>query len=157
MRGTESHGKFMNRLLLSLLAIVAAATAPRAETDLIDLLVVHQKSGGTVEYAFNEKPVVTFSDDNLVITFKDDAFIEFPLSDMQKFTFTKVDSDTWEDRITVPKETTPQPTYIYNVSGILMRTLQPSEDGSTPATLEGLPADTYIIKNGNTSYKIFKK
>lgn len=147
----------MNRLLLLLLAIVAAATALRAETDLIDLLVVHQKSGGTVEYAFNEKPVVIFSDDNLIITFKNEAVIEFPLSDMQKFTFTKVDSDTWEDCITVPKKTTPQPTYIYSIGGMLMCTLQPNEDGSTPANLDGLPTGTYIIKNGNTSYKIFKK
>ena len=145
----------MKRLLLSLLTIVAAATATLAETDL-ELLVVHQKSGGTVEYAFSEKPVVTFRDGYLHITFKNDAFIEFPLSDMQKFTFDEVDSDTWEDRITAPKDATPQPTYIYNVGGMLLRTLQPSEDGSTPVTLDGLPAGTYIIKNGNTSYKILK-
>ena len=146
----------MKRLLLSLLAIVAAATAPRAQTDL-ELLVVHQKSGGTVKYAFSEKPVVTFNNGYLVITFKNDTFIKFPLSDMQKFTFDKVNSDAWEDRITAPKDATPQPTYIYNVGGMLVRTLQPSEDGSTPATLDGLPAGTYIIKNGHTSYKIFKK
>ena len=46
---------------------------------------------------------------------------------------------------------------INNMSGILMRTLQPSEDGSTPASLDGLPAGTYIIKNGKTNYKIIKK
>ena len=143
----------MKKLLLSLLAIVAAVSVSWADTALI----VHQKSGGTIEYAFSEKPVVTFSGSQLVITFKDDAFMWFPLSDMQKFTFEEVDSNTWEDRITVPKEMTPQPTYIYNIGGTLIRTLQPTKDGNTPATLGGLPAGTYIIKNGKTNYKINKK
>jgi hypothetical protein len=142
----------MKRLLLSLLMLVAVFIS-RADTALI----VHQKSGGTVEYAFSEKPVVTFSGSYLVITFKDDVFMLFPLSDMQKFTFDEVDSNTWEDRITVPKELTPQPTYIYNMGGILVRTFQPSNDGCTPANVNGLPAGTYIIKNGNTSYKVKKK
>ena len=70
-----------------------------------------KKSGGTVEIAFGEKPVVTYS---LLII-------------------------------------------IYNVGGVLMRTLQPSEDGSTSASLDGLPAGTHIIKNGTTSYKTIKK
>ena len=139
----------MKRLLLLLLAFVAAA-APRAETALI----VHQKSGGTVEFAFSEKPVVTYSGGCLVISLQG-ASVEYPLSNMQKFTFGEV-SDQWT-RIVAPADQKPQPTYIYNVGGVLLRTLQPSDDGTTPASLDGLPAGTYIIKNGNTSYKTIKK
>jgi len=139
----------MKRLLLLLLAFVAAA-APRAETALI----VHQKSGGTVEFAFSEKPVVTYCGGYLVISVQG-ASVEYPLSNMQKFTFGEV-SD-FEDRITAPADMKPQPTYIYNVGGVLLRIFQPSEDGSTSASLDGLPAGTYIIKNGNTSYKTIKK
>ena len=142
----------MKRLLLSLLAIVAAVTAPRAQTALI----VHQKSGGTVEFAFSEKPVVTYSDSYLVISVQDGlASVSYPLSDMQKFTFGELSSEY--TRIIAPKEVAPQPTYIYSIGGMLMRTLQPNEDGSTPANVDGLPAGTYIIKNVNTSYKITKK
>ena len=142
----------MKRLLLSLLAIVAAATAPRAQTALI----VHQKSGGTVEFAFSEKPVVTYSDGYLVISVQYGlASVSYPLSDMQKFTFGELSSDY--TRIIAPKDVAPQPTYIYSIGGMLMRTLQPGEDGSTPANVDGLPAGTYIIKNGNTTYKINKK
>ena len=141
----------MKRLLLSLLALVAAA-APRAETALI----VHQKSGGTVEFAFSEKPVVTYSGGNLVISVRNGAAsVSYPLSNMQKFTFGEVND--MEDRITAPADQKPQPTYIYNVGGVLMRTLQPSEDGSTSASLDGLPAGTYIIKNGKTTYKTIKR
>ena len=141
----------MKRLLLSLLMLTAAFIS-RAQTALI----VHQKSGGTVEFAFSEKPVVTYSDGYLVISVQDGlASVSYPLSDMQKFTFGELSSEY--TRIIAPKEVAPQPTYIYSIGGMLMRTLQPNEDGSTPANVDGLPAGTYIIKNGNTSYKITKK
>ena len=143
----------MKRLLLSLLALAAAATAPRAQTGVI----VHQKSGGTVWIACSEKPVVTYSEGYLVITAAD-ASVSYPLSDMQKFTFGESNEspDTWT-RISAPTNVAPQPTYIYNVGGMLMRTLQPSDDGSTSASLDGLPAGTYIIKNGKTTYKTIKR
>ena len=141
----------MKRLLLSLLTIMAASFS-WASTGLI----VHQKSGGTVEFAFSEKPIVTYSDGYLVISVQDGvASVSYPLSDMQKFTFGELSSDY--TRIIAPKEVAPQPTYIYNIGGMLVRTLQPSDDGSTPATLDGLPAGTYIIKNGTTTYKTTKK
>ena len=141
----------MKRLLLSLL-ILTAAFISRAQTALI----VYQKSGGTVEFAFSEKPVVTYSEGYLVISVQDGlASVSYPLSDMQKFTFGELSSEY--TRIIAPKEVAPQPTYIYSIGGILMRTLQPTEDGSTPANVDGLPAGTYIIKNGNTSYKITKR
>lgn len=117
-------------------------------------LIVHQKSGGTVEYAFSEKPVVTYRDGYLVISAQE-ASVMYPMSNMQKFTFGEL-SDQWT-RFTPPVGGRPQPTYIYSIGGILMRTLQPSEDGSTPATLDGLPTGTYIIKNGNTTYKTIKR
>ena len=117
-------------------------------------LIVHQKSGGTVEYAFSEKPVVTYRDGYLVIS-GDGASVMYPMSNMYKFTFGEV-SDL-VTRIKAPTNEAPQATYIYNVSGILMLTLQPSEDGSTPASLEGLPAGTYIIKNGKATYKTIKR
>lgn len=140
----------MKKLILSLLTLLAASTA-WADTSLI----VHQKSGGTVEFAFCEKPVVTYSDGYLVITAQDRT-VQFPMSNLQKFTFGEVEEDQIT-RITAPVNVAPQPTYIYGIDGKLMRTLKPSDDGTTPANLDGLPAGTYVIKNGKTSYKVLKK
>jgi hypothetical protein len=134
-------------LMLLMFAVFATSHASTA-------LIVHQKSGGTVEYAFSEKPVVTYRDGYLVIS-AIGASVSYPLSNMQKFTFGEV-SDL-VTRITALSGTKPQPTYIYNVGGVLVRSFEPSEDSSTPANLDGLPAGTYIIKNGKTSYKINKK
>ena len=140
----------MKKLIISLLTLIAA-TAAWADTSLI----VHQKSGGTVEFAFSEKPVVTYSEGYLFISAQDRS-VHFPLSGLQKFTFGEVDDDQ-VTRITPPVNVAPQPTYIYGIDGKLMRTLKPSEDGTTPANLDGLPAGTYVIKNGTTTDKVLKK
>ena len=133
-----------------LLLTLFAATASWAETALI----VHQKSGGTVEYSFSEKPVVTYTEGYLIISGMGSS-VMYPLTNLQKFTFGEVSDQV--TRITAPANTVPQPTHIYNVSGMLMRTLEPSDNNSTSASLEGLPTGTYIIKNGKTTYKVLKK
>ena len=51
----------MKKLILSLLTLFAA-TASWAETALF----VHQKSGGVLEIAFSEKPIVTYNEGYLV-------------------------------------------------------------------------------------------
>ena len=139
----------MKKIIFLLLTLFAATTS-WAETALI----VHQKSGGTVEYSFSEKPVVTYNEGYLVISGMG-ASVMYPLENLQKFTFGEVTDQV--TRITAPANTAPQATYIYNVSGMLMRTLEPSDNGSTSASLEGLPTGTYIIKNGKTTYKVLKK
>ena len=140
----------MKKVIFSLLTLFAA-TASWAETALI----VHQKSGGTVMYAFSEKPVVTYSEGYLNISVEG-AQVSYPLSDMKKFTFDEVEEDQIT-LITAPVDVAPQPTYIYSIDGKLMRTLKPSEDGTTSASVEGLPNGTYIIKNGKTTYKVLKR
>jgi hypothetical protein len=139
----------MKKLFFSLLTLFAA-TVSWADSALF----VHQKSGGVVEYAFSEKPVVTYSEGYLVISVPE-ASVSYPLSNLQKFTFGDVDDQV--TRIVAPVNTAPQPTYIYSLDGKLMRTLQPSEDGTTSASLEGLPSGTYVVKNGKTSYKVLKR
>ena len=139
----------MKKLLLSLLTLVAATTT-WADTALF----VHPKTGGVLEIAFSEKPVVTYQGGNLVIT-SGQASVSYPLSNMDKFTFGEVDDQV--TRIVAPVNVAPQPTYIYTIDGKLVRTLKPSDDGSTSASLEGLSAGTYVIKNGKTSYKVLKR
>ena len=139
----------MKKTILSLLTLFAA-TAVWADTALF----VHPKTGGVLEIAFSEKPVVTYSDGNLIITAAE-ASVTYPLSNMDKFTFGEVDDQV--TRITAPVNTAPQPTYIYSLDGKLMRTYQPGENRATSASVEGLPAGTYVVKNGKTSYKVLKK
>ena len=139
----------MKKLILSLLTLFVCS-AIWADTALF----VHQKSGGVLEIAFSEKPVVTYSDGNVVIT-ASEASVIYPISDLDKFTFGEVDDQV--TRITAPVDIAPQPTFIYGIDGKLTRTYKPNADGTTSTSLEGLPAGTYVIKNGQTSYKVLKR
>lgn len=139
----------MKKLILSLLTLFAT-TAIWAETALF----VHQESGEIIEISFAEKPVVTYNEGRLVIS-AENASVSFPLANLEKFTFGEVDENV--TRIIAPANATPQSTFIYSVDGKLMRTYKPGENGSTSASLEGLPAGTYVIKNGKVSYKYLKR
>ena len=139
----------MKKLLLSLF-LAFAGTTVWAETALF----VHQKNGGLLEISFSEKPVVTYSDGYVVVRTAD-ASVSYPISNMQKFTFGEVDDQV--TRITAPADAAPQPTNIYSLDGKLLRTYKPGEDGRTSTSLEGLPAGTYVIQNGTTSYKMLKR
>ena len=113
--------------LLLSLFLAFAGTTVWAETALF----VHQKNGGLLEISFSEKPVVTYSDGYVVVRTAD-ASVSYQIREMQKFTFGEAD-------------------------GKLLRTYKPGEDGRTSTSLEGLPAGTYVIKNGTTSYKMLKR
>lgn len=139
----------MKKLILSLLTLFAASVA-WADTSLF----VHAKHGDVLEISFAEKPVVTYSEGNLVISVTG-ASVSYPLSIMEKFTFGE--SSEHVTRITAPVDLAPQPTFIYSIDGKLLRTYKPNEDGTTSASLDGLPAGTYVVKNGKTSYKVAKR
>ena len=140
----------MKKLFLSLLTLLAATVAWAGTS-----LIVHEKDGSTVVFGFIEKPVITYSEGYLVVTAQERT-VQFPMPNIQKFTFGEIDDDEIT-RITPPASVAPQPTYIYGIDGKLVRTLQPSGDGTTSASLNGLPAGTYVVKNGKTTYKVAKK
>ena len=119
-------------------------------------LVVHAKSGGEVSYALSEKPVVTYKGDVLILT-TESTTVEYPLADLQKFTFEETADAVESVRMNQPKGD--GTVRIYNVSGTLVRTIQPSENGGSDArfSTQDLPAGIYIIKQGAQTYKIRKK
>ncbi len=138
----------MKKFTLSLLALFVA-TAMQAETALF----VHQKAGDVIEISFAEKPVVTYQDGYVVVSAAE-ASVMCPLAGLQKFTFGEVDENV--TRVVAPETAIPQPTMIYSIDGKLVRTYQPGEGRATSASLDGLPAGTYVIKNGKTSFKMLK-
>ena len=139
----------MKKLILSLLTLFAASAA-WADTSLF----VHSKSGDVLEIAFSEKPVVTYSEGYVVVSAAE-ASVSYPIAILDKFTFGETSEHV--TRITAPVNVAPQPTFIYSIDGKLMRTYKPNEDGTTSASLEGLPTGTYVVKNGKTSYKVVKR
>ena len=104
----------------------------------------------------SEKPVVTYKGDVLILT-TESTTVEYPLADLQKFTFEETADAVESVRMNQP--TGDGTVRIYNVSGTLMRTIQPSENDGSDAkfSTQDLPAGIYIIKQGTQTYKIRKK
>lgn len=129
--------------MMALVGVMASALAQST-------LNVHQKSGGTVSYAFSEKPVVTYSGDNLVLkTAK--VEVEYPLSNLEKLTFEDGAPDAI-DSVTMdaPSENV---THIFNMGGVLVK----SVDASLSLSTDDLKPGVYVVKNGKSTYKIIKK
>ena len=119
-------------------------------------LIVHAKLGAKVSYALSEKPIVKYKGDVLVLT-TESTTVEYPLSDLQMFTFSETEDAVESVTMKLPKGD--DTVRIYNVSGILVRTIQPSlfESADAKFSMRDLPSGTYIIKQGNQIYKITKK
>ena len=135
----------MKKQLLLMLSLLGTATAFAQST-----LNVHQKSGGTVSYAFSEKPVVTYSGNSLVLTTAK-VNVEYPLSNLDKLTFEDGEANAIDQvSMEAPADAV---THIYNMSGVLVK----SVDASKPISTDDLKPGVYVIKNGKTTYKIIKK
>ena len=138
----------MKKRILSFLLLCMAAVGVSAESTA-STLNINQKSGGTVSYAFSEKPVVTMSGNNVVITTTSTS-VEYPISNLQDITFT-ASTDGIVEVLTAPKAD--GPTYIYNTAGVLLKTIPAGQTFNFECADKGM----YIIKNNNTTYKIIKK
>lgn len=115
-------------------------------------LNIHQKDGAVMSYGFAEKPVVTYTETGIHLkTTK--VELDFPLTNLEKFTFTDGETDAIE---VVRTENTYADVRIYNTNGVLLRTVRQSEGKVSFATSD-LPRGIYIITNGETTYKIVKR
>lgn len=114
-------------------------------------IVFHQKSGGTISYAFSEKPVVTYVGNNLCVN-TETRSVEFPLEDLLMTTF-----NVNENAIDIlTSEGDSKNISVYSTDGKLVKKI-PNKDGRTTISIKDLSEGTYIIKSGNTTYKINKR
>lgn len=60
------------------------------ETFAQNTLTIHHKDGRDFNYGFSERPVITYTETDLVLT-TTNIVVEYPLSALSKFTFTDVD------------------------------------------------------------------
>ena len=72
------------RKLLTTLFLVAVATVAWAQ----NAVAVWQQDGKVAKFGFSEKPVVTYADNNLVIT-TTQTTVEYPIYLLRKIRFTR--------------------------------------------------------------------
>lgn len=152
--------------LLSLLGTVLIALPVFSQSTLI----IHQKGGPQFSFGFDDKPVITYTDTDLVLkTIKTEA--QFPLVSLVKFTFT--DLQTVVNVISDDKKSPDLVLDNYMVSitsakagititlirsdGKLIETYKTDADGCVTFSIADLPQGIYIINSENLTCKILKK
>lgn len=136
-----------HKLLLSFICLFLGVATCFAQNTLI----VHQKDGAVVSYGVSEKPVVTYTETGIhLATTK--VEVDYPFATLEKFTF----SEGTNSIDVVKTDGTNDDVLIYNINGMLLKTIKHSNGASSFSTSD-LPKGIYIIKNGKTTYKITKK
>lgn len=157
----------MNRILLLCLVCLALFSEVISAQNTI---TIHQKDGQKVSFGFAEKPVVTYTDNYLVVK-TTGTEMQYPLLSLSKITF----SDT-PTSVTPVADGKQSPViefdgYAVNMAGVKANasvTVFSSEgkavseskadaEGLVSISLEGLPQDVYLIKAGEITFKVLKK
>lgn len=159
----HSMKKTILLMLLPLFCIVAVAD------ELKDNLVVWAKDGTKVAYALVDKPKVTFTVTDLVITSKG-IEVNYALENMARFTYEKTsvtgitDLKTNETLFKLDGETLLFPSLkanstvsIYSAKGTLVFSQTVHQDGEYSFPISNLKTGVYIVNVNGLTYKIMKK
>lgn len=154
----------MKRLLLCFLVALLVCPVFSQNT-----LTIHQKDGQQFSFGFADKPVITYTDNDLVLkTAKTE--VHYPLSSLAKFTFTDLEDAV----ISIEGNNAAQlvlDNYVVNIigakSGIavsvigsdgkILATYKTDENGTVTFSVAELPEGTYVIKSESLTCKILKK
>lgn len=148
-------------LLASFQVVVSASNA----------VTILQKDGLSFSYAFDEKPVVTYSANNLILT-TTQASVEYPISTIRKIYF----SDTESDPATAVETVTNNPELeiddftititgakadaiilLIGPDGKTLNSYKTDSEGNASFSIAELPDGLYIISSDNLTCKILKK
>ena len=131
-------------------------------------LVIHQKDGGTFGYGFEDKPVITYTQSELVLTTAK-VQISYPLASLSKFTFEDVETSVEsvveeraslslsEDCVTIGGAVPESVVFVYGSDGKSVKSLATDADGNLTFSVGELADGVYVIKTESVSFKILKK
>jgi len=114
-------------------------------------LNIHQKDGEIFCCGFLEKPIVTYEGNTLKVSTKT-VSIEFPLTELNKLSF--------EDELTdiklqhIKRESSD--ILIFNEKGVLIKRIH-NDSGISENKISEFPKGIFIIKKGNTTFKVLKR
>lgn len=166
MKSIKHLGVFL--LLLSIVALPLAAS-PLGGSEEGSGLLLWQKDGTKIGYAFSEKPVITYTGSDLVIT-TTHAAVHYPLALLSRLT---LELDGLPEGIAAPTisevkfSITPQGVEIlgeepgssyrlYNLEGRTFANGRIDAAGRAFIPLADLSKGTYIVKTHSASFKILK-
>ncbi|MBR2395989.1 MAG: hypothetical protein IKB00_05225 [Bacteroidaceae bacterium] len=152
--------------LLSIIIIAFLAIPIFAQ----NTLTIHQKDGQQFSYGFEEKPVVTFTDNDLIIK-SSKTEVQYEMAKVAKFTFDDVEDAVIGIKANDTKSSLSLDEYTVCISGAKadvevrliasdgkqIQTYKTNQDGSVSFSIAELPEGTYIISTESLTVKILKK
>lgn len=131
-------------------------------------LAVCTKNGSKVLYALDDKPKITFTNTEVIITTKG-LEIAYALIDVNSFTYEKVENtgvtslygDTFfkldGESIIFSRLKAKDIVSLYSINGTLVLKKAVTMDGEYAVSLNDIEAGAYIVKVNSLTYKFIKK
>jgi len=128
---------------------------------------IHQKDGKVANFAFSEKPVVTYADNQLVITTTKTS-VQYPLYLLQKIDFELTDATAIEQvkpdakfRFTdgtlyITGGDPGSQVVIYDMRGMTEGQYRIDDAGNAVISLQSLSKGLYIVKTNHFTFKFTK-
>lgn len=133
-------------------------------------IVVHQVDGNTTAFAFSEQPVITYSQEDLVLTTKN-ITVQYPLAMLRKIAvegqaevITGIEDSPIADSsfsftsegTSVQGEEPGTPFYVFDTKGMKVAQGTIDAQGKANIAMTSLAPGIYIIKTQSTSFKILR-
>ena len=134
-------------------------------------VAIHQVDGQVATFAFTEKPVVTYSGNDLVLTTTKTS-VQYPIYKLKKIDFdVNIDDLTGiedvkekvdvqfslrEGSIIVRSGEAGSQVYIYNIRGMKVGQYQLDSDGNASIPMQGLGKGFYLVKSKSFTFKFRK-
>ena len=150
------------KFYLTILMLVAGTFATRAQ----NAIAVYQKDGTVAKFAFTEKPVVTYSGSDLVMTTSKTS-VQYPIYLLQKIGFDVDDIINTVDEVKLPQTQfsirdgiltvrggeAGSAVSLYTFNGMMVGQYRLDSDGCATIPLQSLGKSLYIVKNKQFSFK----
>ena len=120
----------------------------------------------TIKIALSEKPVITFTHDQLVIT-TEEKQVEVPVAEISSYNFESDEATAIKDLdvsarhkqglVAFDRLKAGAPVMLFNAKGERLRTTNAKTDGTAVIDMHGLAKGIYIVRSDNLSVKIINK
>lgn len=150
------------RLLLALLFLIITVGAWAQNA-----VAIYQTDGNVTKFDFTEKPVVTYSNNDLVLTTRSTS-VQFPIYLLKKLAFESV----WDSETVIEEVKASNVRYnfrdgslyiaggepgalvsLFNLKGIKVCRYRLDAEGKATIPLQTLSKDVYVVKTGSLSFK----
>jgi len=168
----------MKRVILVFLTVLGM-TSPAMFASSIQYQLIVTCGENTFKYVLATKPVVTFEDQQMIVTIEDESFTKFKRSEVNDLRFGEMETETPNTPTSIEQSEesslhTMTFTYVdgrniylenvkkdarisvYDMTGRLLQPEVNRNGENVTVNLDNLPSGTLVIVVGNKSYKIIK-